>query len=374
VIYREIGKTGMKISVVGFGGMRFFNSDEETALATVRRCVDVGINFFETGNYGDGKSEIGIGKGLKGYVPRDKVILANKAAVSGLPTAGQVREAMERGLKREQTDYFDLYSLWGMNTQEMFEHAMKPDGPISVLLKAKEEGLIRAIGFTTHATPENIIKFADAYPWDCVTLKEHMLYSRQQEVIEHLASKGIGVVVMSPLAGGVVCAPGPDIKAELDRAGISAAEIGLRYLVANPHVTSAISGMIHPDEVVENVRAGETGDPLTETENQLVDLIRKKTTGLGEKFCTSCGYCMPCPEEVNIPGIFRLWNIMRGYGSSRYSKMEYGKLCREIHWADFPGKSAEHCVECGQCEDKCPEKLPIIADLKQAHADLTRKG
>jgi len=373
VIYREIGKTGMKVSVVGFGGMRFFKSDEETALATVRRCVDVGINFFETGSYGDGEAEIGIGKGLKGYVPRDKVILANKASVSPLPTADQVRETMERGLKREQTDYFDLYSLWGTNTPEIFEHAMKPGGPMSALLKAREEGLIRAIGFTTHVTPENIIKFADAYPWDCVTLKEHMLYSRQQEVIEHLGSKGIGVIVMSPLAGGVICAPGPDIKAELDRAGVSAAVLGLRYLIANPRVTSAISGMIDPEEVVENARAGETGDPLTETEKRLVDLIQKKAAGLGKKFCTSCGYCMPCPEDVNIPGTFRLWNIMRGYGCSNYSRIEYGKLCKETHWADFPGKSAEYCVECGQCEEKCPEKLSIIADLKQARADLTRE-
>lgn len=370
MIYRELGRTGLRVSLIGFGGMRFFNRDEATAVATVRRCVEKGINFFETGSYGAGKSEELLGKALWQVSRRDQVILADKAAVSGLPSASAIRAALEAALKRYRTDYFDVFNFWGTNTPAMHEHILKA-GLLDAALKAKQEGLVRAIGLTTHARPEWIREFSDAYRWDCVVLKEHLLYSRNQDVIAHLAARGTGVVVMTPLAGGVVATPGPEVREELQRAGTTPALLGLRYLLANPGVCSAISGMTTPAEVDENARAGDLDAPLTESEQQLIASVRRRTSALGTRFCTSCGYCLPCPQEVNIPGIFRLWNLMRGYGNPAYSKLEYLKIREQRHWADFPGTSAEHCVECGACEEKCPEKLPIMADLKQAHADLT---
>ena len=374
MIYRSLGRTGKSVSVIGFGGMRFFNKDEDTAMATVRRCLDMGINFFETGGgYGNGKSEKLIGQALKGRVAREDIVLANKAVAASMPDAAQVRKELEAALKTEQTDYFDLFSFWGTNTPEMMANILKPGGPLAELEKAKEEGLIRGIGITTHARQEWILDFVKAYPWDAVTLKEHLLYSRQQEVIKSLGERGISVIVMSPLAGGVVATPGADIAARLEQEGLTAPYLGLRYLVSNPDVTTAISGMTLPEEVEENARAGEEDAPLSEAERRLTGFIREKTTALGEKFCTSCGYCQPCPHDVNIPGIFRLWNLMRGYGSDGYSKLEYQKLREQRHWADFPGASAENCVECGECEEKCPENLPIMEDLKRAHADLTAK-
>ncbi|MBT3378772.1 MAG: hypothetical protein HN742_04045 [Lentisphaerae bacterium] len=370
MIYRELGHTGLRVSIIGFGGMRFFEKDDATADATVQRCLERGINFFETGSYGAGKSEVMLGRALWKACKREDVILADKATACNLPTEDQVRADLEAALERYQTDYFDVFSFWGTNTPEMHDHILR-NGPLKAVLKAKEEGLVRAVGLTTHARPEWIRDFADVYPWDMIVLKEHMLYTRQQETIAHLGEKGVGVVAMTPLAGGVICSPGQDLQTELDAAGMSAAQLGLRYLVANPHVTSVISGMTTPEEVDENVLAGETGLPLDDTEAGLVELIRRKTTALSETFCTSCGYCQPCPEEVNIPGIFRLWNLMRGYGNAAYSKLEYQKLCEQRHWADFPGCSAEHCIQCGKCEKRCPEGLPIMEDLKTAHAALT---
>jgi predicted aldo/keto reductase-like oxidoreductase len=369
MIYRELGRTGIRVSVVGFGGMRFFKHEEATALATVRRCLEVGINFFETGSYGEGKSEVMLGRALFGHARRDEVALANKAAVPGLPTGDQVRRDLEASLEREGVDYFDLFSFWGTNTPEIFEHVMK-GGPLAAIEKARGEGLVRAVGLTTHARPEWILEFAAAYHWDAITLKEHMLYSRQQEVIARLHEAGTGVVVMAPLAGGVVTSPSAEIAAELKRSGTSSAVLGLRYLTSNPGVTSVISGMESASEAAENARAGATGGPLAAEEQRLLAFIQERTRGLGERFCTSCGYCMPCPQGVNIPGVFRLWNLMRGYGDARYSKLEYGKMRKGSHWADFPGKPAEECVECGACEEKCPEHLAIMDDLKQAHRDL----
>ncbi|HUT57092.1 MAG TPA: aldo/keto reductase [Phycisphaerae bacterium] len=369
MIYRELGRTGRQVSVVGFGGMRFHKHEEATALATVRRCLEVGINFFETGSYGQGKSEVMLGRALSGHARRDEVVLANKAGVSGLPTGDQVRRDLEASLEREGVDYFDLFSFWGTNTPEILDHVMK-GGPLKAIERARDEGLVRAVGLTTHARPEWILQFAAAHHWDAITLKEHMLYSRQQEAIARLHEEGTSVVVMSPLAGGIVARPSAEIAAELERSGMSAAALGLRYLTSNPGVTSVISGMESASEVTENVQAGAVDGPLTEEEQRLVAFILERTRGLGERFCTSCGYCMPCPQDVNIPGIFRLWNLMRGYGDARYSRLEYGKMRKGIHWADFPGKPADMCVECGECEKKCPERLAIIDDLKKAHRDL----
>ena len=371
MVYRELGKTGKKVSVVGFGGMRFFQKDEPTALATVRRCLEVGINFFETGsNYGQGRSEELLGKALEGHVSRDEIVLANKAVASTLPDGKQVRLELETALRREKTDYFDLFSFWGTNTPQMLQNLMRPSGGLDEMIKAREQGLIGAIGITTHARPDWIRDFAESFAWDCVTLKEHMLYSRQQEVIAHLAHNGASVIIMSPLAGGVVALPGPEVRQKLSRHDLSPAVLGLRYLVSNPNITTAISGMMSTEEVEENSRAGVTGEPLDDIEKELIEYVQEKTTALGQKFCTSCGYCQPCPQEVNIPGVFRLWNLMRGYGNKEYSQLEYLKIKERRHWADFPGASAEACSECGECQEQCPEGLPIIEDLKRAHADL----
>lgn len=372
MIYRELGKTGLNVSIIAFGGMRFYDEDEETAFATVHRCVDKGINFFETGSYGNGKSEEMLGKALWQKTTRDKVILAEKAPCFGSLTADSVRSHLEESLERYQTDYFDVFNFWGANTPEIHDQILK-NGALDGALRAKDEGLIRHMGLTTHARPEWIRQFVDQYSWEDIVLKEHMLYSRNQDVIDYLGEKQIGVVVMTPLAGGVICSPSDEIRERIAAAGLTPAQIGLRYLVSNPNVSCVISGMSRPEQVDENVTAGETGLPLSTEERELAGYIREKTTALGEKFCTSCHYCEPCPKEVNISGTFRLWNLMRGYGSAAYSKLEYQKLREQRHWADFPGKSAEHCVECGKCEKKCPENLPIIEDLKKAHADLTAK-
>lgn len=370
MIYRELGTTGIRVSVIGFGGMRFWRKPEEEALATVRRAFDLGVTLFETGvGYGKGTSEALIGEALKDV--RDRVVLTNKVSLGMEGGADKVRRQIEESLEREQAGHFDLFSFWGVNNPALHDRLFGTGGPLEELLKAKDEGLIRNIGITTHAQPEEIVDFTKRHRWDVVTLKCNLLSRRQEATLKHLGEQGIGVIVMNPLAGGTVTRPGPDVKALFDEAGLSPAVLGLRYLISNPAVSTAIPGVTSVAEVEEDVTAGETDGPLTDGERRLVAAVQDRLKALGETFCTACGYCMPCPEGVGIPGIFTLWNMMRGYGADEYPKTEYRKMRDQIHWAEYRGQSADHCVECGECLEKCPNNLPIIDDLKRAHADLT---
>ena len=371
MIHRALGRTGIRVSGVGFGGMRFFNNpSEDEAIAVVRKAHELGITFFETGcYYGNGKSEELYGKALKDV--RDEVVLANKAGASTMPSGREVRESLETSLVREQAGHFDLFSFWGVNTPAMHAHLLTPGGPLEVVMEAKEKGLVRAVGITTHAQPEEIIEFVKEHRWDAVTLKYNLLTRRMEPTLRFLGEQGVGVVIMSPLAGGMVAQPGDEIAGALAARGMNAAVLGLRYLTSNPAVSTAISGMETITDVEQNVQAGAADRPLTAEESEMVTMVQERLAGLGETFCTGCGYCQPCPEGVGIPGIFRLWNIMRGYGAVDYPKLEYLKMREQRHWADYRGKSVDHCVECGECEKKCPEKLPIREDLKRAHADLT---
>lgn len=367
--YREIGTTGIKISIVGFGGMRISGVSDEEALATINKAYESNINFYETGfSYGKGKSEQLIGKALCNK--RDNVVLANKTGTFITDDIQEIRRSLETSLINEQTDHFDLYSFWGVNNLKQFSLAMRP-GIFDSLLKFKEEGKIRAIGITTHAQPEEIIKFVEQLPLDCITLKNNVLNRRMENTIDILRKKKIGVIIMTPLAGGMIADPGEEIKKEMEKHNIHPAVLGLRYLTSNPGITSVISGMCHPQEVGLNIQAG-ISQPLSDNEKKMIEYIQQRLSGLGEKFCTGCMYCQPCPSGVGIASVFKLWNVLRGYGNAAYSRVEYSKMKNETHWADFRGKWAEACTECGLCEKKCPEKLSIRNDLKKAHETLTK--
>ena len=363
-----LGSSGIEVSSVGFGGMRIPSADESQAMAALEKAIELGVTLFETGHgYGAGSSQKMIGRATESV--RDKVVLFNKASIGGVESCGEIRAQMERALADERTDHFDCFSLWGVNNPEIFESA-RGLGFFEELRKMREEGLTRLIGITTHAQPDETIAFLDAEDLDAVTLKYNLLTTRQEPVIAELGRRGIGCLVMNPLAGGMVANPGGALAEEFEKAGIPPAVVGLRYHTSNPGVSAPIPGMQSAAEVAENVAAG-TRAPLTGEEKRLVELVQGALAKLGEDFCTGCGYCMPCPEGVGIPGIFALLNMQRAYGSDSYTKLEYLKMREQRHWADYRGKSAEACVECGECEEKCPNSIPIREMLKTAHEELT---
>jgi len=363
-----LGNSGIEVSAIGFGGMRIPRVDESEAMAALEKALELGITLFETGHgYGAGSSQKMIGRATEGV--RDDVVLFNKANIGGVESCDEIRSQMDRALKDERTDHFDCFSLWGVNNHEIFEGARK-SGFFDELRRMREEGLTRLVGITTHACAEDIISFLDTEDLDVVTLKYNLLTRRQEPAIAELGRRGVGCLVMNPLAGGMVANPGSEVRQIFEEAGVPPAVLGLRYHTSNPGVSCPIPGMQSAAEVAENVAAG-TKAPLTDEEKRLVEAVQKALENLGEDFCTGCGYCMPCPEGVGIPSIFTLWNMQRGYGADTYTKLEYLKIREQRHWADYGGKSAEACIECGECEEKCPNSLPIREMLKKAHDDLS---
>lgn len=368
MLYREFGNTGVKVSALGFGAMRLpmveINGkkyvDEEKAIPVIHRAFELGVNYVDTAPYYcESQSEVTVGKALKGW--RDKVFLSTKNPIEDASGA-HWRERLERSLKKLDVDYIDFYHMWGINWNTYIEKIDVPDGPMEAALKAKEEGLIKHISFSFHDAPENMIKIIDTGYFETVLCQYNLLDRSNEESIAYAHKKGLGVVIMGPVGGGRLGAPSKVIQDMLKGKVKSTAEMALRFVLANPNVSVALSGMSTIEMVEENARVASIPGPLTEEEMKRVQEMLEENKRLSELYCTGCNYCMPCPQGLNIPHIFRLMNYHRVYGLTDYAKAEYAKLKVE---GNNIGKDVTACIECGTCESKCPQHLEIIKQLKE---------
>jgi hypothetical protein len=352
--YRELGKTGKKISIVTLGCMRLPEDDEKGA-EVVSRAIDMGMNYMETSpGYCNGRSEIKVGMGIKGR--RDKVYISTKSGVGANTTGADTRRQLEGSLKRLGVDKVDFYQLWGFKA-EFLDVALAKGGPIDALKKARDEGLLDHIGFTSHDTPENIIRIMETGEFESITVYYNAVQRGPAPAIARAKELGLGVVIMGPLGGGALVSEPKGRFKELLPPDKGPAYYALRFLVSNPAITAAASGMRTVSEVEENAKVGDHPEPLSDEEWAIVTELINQHQKLGEKFCTTCGYCMPCPNGVNIPGNLKLLNYYRVYEMTDYPKEQYGSL--------DPGERADQCVECEECLEKCPNQIPIIEQLKQ---------
>jgi len=227
------------------------------------------------------------------------------------------------------------------------------------------------IGFTSHDTPANIIKILDTGEFESMTVYHNLLQTRGRiqnplPAIEHARKRGVGVIIMGPLGGGMLGMPIEKVR-DLVPETKSQVELAFRYLLSIPWITTPISGMTKMSDVEENARIASEYQPLSTADMVRIREVISKYTDLMEQFCTGCGYCQPCPQRVRIPEIFRLMNFYKVYGVKDWAKQQYEMLRRRRGSADF-------CAECGECEEKCPQKIMIRDDLKKAHALLTEGG
>ena len=201
-----------------------------------------------------------------------------------------------------------------------------------------------------------------------MTVQYNLLDRRNEIPIAHANASGMGVIVMGPVGGGRLAAPSEQIRRLIPTPVASNAEVALRFVLSNPNVTCAISGMNTVEMVEENAAVASREAPLTLGERKAVEAALAEVTRLSELYCTGCRYCMPCPNEVNIPENFRLMNLHRLYGLTDYARAGYKHMSNP----DRPkrGKKAEDCLECGECEPKCPQNIPIMEQLKEVAKEL----
>jgi hypothetical protein len=371
--YRPFGRTGINISTLGFGAMRLPGNpvdgktvyDEELGIQIIQRAFELGVNYVDTAPYYcDGESEVIVGKALKGW--RDKVYLSTKNPIEDSSGANW-RERLEKSLKKLDTDHIDFYHMWGIDWETYEKSIDVPNGPLAEAFRAKEEGLIRHISFSFHDVPESMIRLIDTGHFETVLCQYNLLDRANEQAIAHAHEKGLGVVVMGPVAGGRLGMPSAAIKNLLPGKINSSAEIALRFVMANQGVTCALSGMSSMAMVEENARVASNAAPLTAAELLQIENSMNENKKLADLYCTGCKYCMPCPFDVNIPLIFELMNEHRVYGLTEHAREQYAQIGKN-EW--MPGKNAEACTECGLCETKCPQSIEIRRQLKESHAAL----
>ena len=326
--YRILGKTGLKISRMGFGGIPIQRIDAAGTKDLMRWLRDKGVNYIDTAR-GYTVSEEYLGQALEGI--RDQFVIATKSMA-------RTKEAMaadiDISLKNLRTDYIDIYQIHNATPADV-ETVTAPGGALEALQEAKQAGKIGHIGITAHSL--DTFKLALDFDWvETIMFPYNIVETQGQELIAKCTQRNIGFIAMKPLAGGA----------------IEDATLALRFLCADENVTVVIPGMAEIREAEQNLAAMENTAPLTPDELSAMDTLRAT---LGTHFCRRCNYCAPCSVGISIPAMFLMEGYLSRYGLADWARMRYEGL----------GKTASDCIECGVCESRCPYNLPIRDMLKK---------
>jgi predicted aldo/keto reductase-like oxidoreductase len=325
----RLGKTELRVSCVGFGGIPIQRLSEAEAIRVVQRCLDLGVTFVDTAN-GYTTSEERIGKAIAGR--RDEVIVATKTGAGDRATAQQ---HLELSLQRLGTDYIDLWQFHGVSTTEKYERVLGPGGAMEAAQDALAAGVVRHVGMTSHsmdvalhAVPSGHFETMQ-FPFNYVTNEA------ADRLLPLCREHDLGFIAMKPFAGGL-----------LDRAALSI-KYSLQFegLVPDPGIERVSE--------IEEIAAIVEGDwALTAQEQQELAAIQAR---VGTRFCRRCQYCLPCPEGIRIPTVLNVRSFYKRFPPERFFG---GGIARAID-------AARGCVQCGQCEEQCPYELPIIEMLAE---------
>ncbi len=379
---RTLGKTGIKATILGFGAMRLPTLkvgdqaiNHKAAIKVIRQGIDAGINYVDTAyNYHDYEAEIVVGKALKSDY-REKVTIVTKCPIWDDKAYTQQEDFMKflnHSLKKLDIKYLDIYLLHAINKKRWDEKVL----PLKIIeegVKAKESGKIKHLGFSFHDKPEVLKEILDhpaAKNFEVMLIQYNLLDKQYEKMIKKAADMGIGIAVMGPVAGGRLGGNLPkDMQHYLSEGRTNLADLALKFVWSNPNVTVALSGMGSSNMVTDNITlANAENTSLTPDEIKRADGFINEVKGKTDNICTSCKYCEPCPDKVEISFIFRALIMAEVYGDEKAAKLHYSKI-GEKDWP--PGKQADACIECGECEPKCPQKIQIIDQLKKAHKLLS---
>jgi uncharacterized protein len=372
--YRSFGRTGWNASALAFGCMRLpcdggpDKVDEELAVRMIRTAIDAGVNYVDTAYpYHGGKSEVALGKALAdGY--RQKVKIADKMPMWLLKQPADLNRIFDEQLQRLQTDHIDLYLLHALSRP-----TWKKARELGVLEWAKRkvaEGRIQWIGFSFHDEGSAFKEIVDG--WDAWTFCM-IFYNYASEAVQagteglrYAASKGLAVSLMEPLMGGNLVNPPPAVKSLWDKAPKprTPADWALQWVWNKPEVSAVLSGMSSIAQVQENIASADRSSvgSLSAIEIGLVRDVAAAYEKLRPIPCTQCGYCMPCPNGVNIPRVLDVYNKSVAFSNPGEAKREFGFF--------KPTERAGSCTECKECEVKCPQEVPVHEWMQRISAEL----
>ena len=364
MIYREYGNTGKKVSAIGFGGMRF-GKDEDYAVEVVHHANRLGINYFDTAPfYCNDRSEIIFGKAFKNMP--GQFYVSTKSSIRQEADADAVRRRIDKSLKRLGVEKIDFYHMWCIMDLEQYKGVMAPGGPYEGALKAKEEGLIDHLVFSTHCSGEDIRTIIEDRVFEGVLLGYNVLnHPYRQEGVKAALEHDIGVVTMNPSGGGLIPENKDYFQFLRQYEDETVNQAALRFNLAQEGITIALSGMSTIEQVDENVKTLKY--PLSFSDEKTKE-IQNEILSEMDSLCTGCQYCNECPVNIKIHHYLEAYNLKILKGSI--------EMINHIHWQKKQGRiKPEHgrpseCIACGRCEELCTQKLPIIDRLKEIVAEL----
>lgn len=368
--YRRFGKTELPLSVCSLGTMRCLAS-EATMDDTVRRAMERGINHIETAR-GYGKSEEYLGATLRrGFgLPRSRLYITSK--IPPTADADAMERAIDESLARLGLDYLDALAIHGVNTWEHLDWVKSAAGCMKAVQQARDDGRVRHVGFSTHGFLEVILAAIATDFFDFVNLHYNFFFQRNEAAIARAHQQDMGIFIISPAdKGGMLYTP-PARLQELCQP-FSPLEIGYRFLLSDPRITTLSVGPATPAELELPIASADRIEPLTPEEHAVFTRLEQEQNGvLGTDRCRQCYACLPCPEDIHIPEVLRLRNLAVAYDMTEFGQYRYRMFENAGHW--FPGNKASRCTECGDCLPRCPENLKIPALLQDTHDRLKGKA
>ncbi len=364
--YITYGKTNKKVSIVGFGGLRFdLNKSNEELSHLVEYAYDKGINYFDTApGYCDERSEaiFGIAFERMQHNKKSDFFVSTKGRPTVFDTAEKAIEGVKASLQKLGVDKIDFYHIWCLRNMDHYDLAMKPGGQYEGLLKCKEEGLIDHIVFSSHQPGEQVLQVLEEGGFDGVTMGLNILnYGYRKKSAQAAHSKGIGVVAMNPLSGGTI----PNHEEALSFLAVdgeTATDAAIRFNLSCPEITVTLIGFNNEKEIDH---ACSLADDIILNDEEMYNRIQQKLGDSMKAICTSCGYCDDCPVGINIPGYMLFYNEKEMFQKSDDQMIDMVYGLEYWNYTQNAAVKANACIACGKCERECTQHLPIINRLNE---------
>lgn len=386
--YRTMPRSEDKLSVLGYGCMRLPTKiggpassliEKEKAKSQILSAIDAGVNYLDTAfPYHMGASESFLGEHILTDGYREKVYIATKLPCFIINKADAIEDTFKKQLNKLRVEYIDYYLLHSLDGNSWDK--MKSLGIIDFMDRIRKDKKVRHMGFSFHGRKEDFMRIVDEYDWDFCQIQYNIIDEHFQAGIEGLDyahSKGMGVIIMEPLRGGSLVGKIPgEVQEIYDSAEIkrSPADWALRWIWNHPAVTMILSGMNNDDHIKENLQIAEESLPegMSEDDVRIINRVRDKYNELLQVGCTGCAYCMPCPVGIDIPAAFK--NLNNYHMFSKFESRMYHMAYMGVQTSDGKAHWTSTCINCGKCETKCPQNIPVRKSFKQVQKDLEGPG